>query len=304
MKIVTTTGDFSPYKLSAIQSIQELHKAGFRYVDLSMYTLKPDSAFMQDDWLEEVLKLKTEAQRLGMTFVQAHSPGGNGLEQDENYLDFLIKSTIRSFEICAELGIKNTVVHPGHKLGISKEEWFAGNKAFYEKLLPTAERLGINVLIENSCTVNTGACYWTNTGKEMREFLEYVCHPNLHACWDTGHGNCDGAQYDNITALGDELYAIHYNDNRGNADEHLIPFLGTLNHDEVINALIDIGYKGYFTLECSSSLRPNKYWLGNRKTFDGECRLIEPQLFMQQKLEELLYQTAKYILSSYSLFEE
>ena len=49
--------------------------------------------------------------------------------------------------------------------------------------------------------------------------------------------------------------AIHYNDNRGGGDEHIAPFLGTLNHDEVITALIDVGFKGYFTLECDSMLK-------------------------------------------------
>ena len=304
MKIATTTGDFGRYQLNDIEIINELNKAGFKYVDLSMYEFTPDSPYMKDSWREEVKKLKAEARRLGMSFVQAHSQGGNPLSENESQVDFLIKATLRSIEICAELDIKNTVVHPGQMLGISKEEWFVKNKAFYEKLLPTAEKLGINILIENSCAVNSGACYWANTGKDMREFLEFVNHPNLHACWDTGHGNCDGAQYDNIKALGEELYAIHYNDNRGSCDEHLLPFLGTLNHDEVINALIDINYKGCFTLECCSTLRPDKYWLGNRKSFDGENRLSNPPLFMQQKLEELLYNTAKHILTSYSLFEE
>ena len=40
------------------------------------------------------------------------------------FLDFLVAATIRSIEICALLGIKNTVVHPGFMLDISKEEWF------------------------------------------------------------------------------------------------------------------------------------------------------------------------------------
>lgn len=86
-------------------------------------------------------------------------------------------------------------------------------------------------------------------------------------------------------------------------DEHLIPYLGSLNHDEVINALIDVKFKGYFTLECSSSLVRPKDWLGGRRVFERDTRLAEPQLFMQQRLEALMYDTAKYILSSYGLFE-
>ena len=36
----------------------------------------------------------------------------------------------------------------------------------------------------------------------MVEFLNYVGHPLLHACWDTGHANCEGSQYDDIVTLG------------------------------------------------------------------------------------------------------
>ena len=126
----------------------------------------------------------------------------------------------------------------------------------------------------------------------------------IHGCWDTGHANCEGNQYDEIMALGDELYAIHYNDNRGSRDEHTAPFFGTLNHDEVICALVDVGYKGYFTLECTSSLRPYKYWIGDRREFSRETRLREPQLFMQRHVEALMYDTSKWMLESYNLFEE
>ena len=86
--------------------------------------------------------------------------------------------------------------------------------------------------------------------------------------------------------------------------EHLIPFFGTLNHDEVINALFDVNFKGYFTLEASSSLIKNNYWLGGRRKYKPDTRLAEPQLFMQRKLEALLYDTAEYILSSYDIFEK
>ena len=105
-------------------------------------------------------------------------------------------------------------------------------------------------------------------------------------------------------ALGKELYALHIHDNRGMQDEHLIPYLGTINMDEVINALIEIGYEGYFTFEAASSLRPSRYWLGHRKTFEGDTRLLEPQFFMQTKLEKLMYDMGEYILKSYNLFEE
>lgn len=304
MKIATTTGDFGFYCATDAEKIVELHRAGFRYIDLDMYCFTPNCAYMQDNWREEVQKLKEIADSLGMEFVQAHSQGGNPLSEDQAHVEFLLAATIRSIEICEMLGIKNTVVHSGWGQGISKEEWFERNKLFYEKLFPTAERCGVNVLCENSTKANMGDMYYLITGADMREFIKYVNHPQFHGCWDTGHANCEGAQYDEIMAVGDELYAIHYNDNYGWRDEHVAMFCGILNHDEVLHALIDVGFKGYFTMESSSTLRQYKQWTGARRQYDADTRLSEPQLFMQRHMEKMLYDTAEWMLDTYGILEK
>lgn len=191
---------------------------------------------------------------------------------------------------------------------LTKEEWFEANKAFCEKLFPAAEKCGVKVLCENSTAKNMGGvygkggAYYINTGKDMRKFIEYVNHPRFGGCWDTGHANCEGSQYGEIMALGDKMWAIHYNDNRGGGDEHIAPFLGTLNHDEVITVLIDSGFGGYFTLEGGDSLRP--YWQGNRGRFEKSALLREPQLFMQEHMEKMMYETSEWMLKTYGIFEE
>ena len=114
MKIATTTGDFAFYCKTDEERIRELHCAGFRYIDLSMYTFTQGCVYMQENWREEVQKIKSVADELGMKFVQAHSQGGNPLSEDKEQVDFLLAATIRSIEICEILGIKNTVVHNGY----------------------------------------------------------------------------------------------------------------------------------------------------------------------------------------------
>lgn len=304
MKIATTTGDFTFYCSTDEERIRELHRAGFRYIDLNMYSFKPGCAYMQDTWRDEVKKLQELACELGMTFVQAHSQGGNPLSPDPAHVDFLLAATLRSIEICELLGIKNTVVHNGNAKGLSRDEWFEVNKAFYEKLFPTMERCGVNVLCENSTKSNMGEDYFINSGKDMYDFIKFVDHPMIHGCWDTGHANCEGSQYDEIMAVGDELYAIHYNDNHGAKDDHIVPFLGRMNHDEVINALIDVNFKGYFTLEGGSSLIKYNQWTGHRRRYDKASKLREPQLFMQRHIEALAYDTSKWMLEEYGIFEE
>ena len=195
------------------------------------------------------------------------------------------------------------VLHPGWDKTISKEDWLKENKRFFTELFPYMEKYQVNILHENTSTINMPWCF-PKTGAEMKEFSEYVNHPRFHSCWDTGHANMEGPQYDEILTIGDDLYAIHFNDNRGPQDEHLIPFMGTMNLDEVMHALKDVGFQGPFTLECSSSLRQQKYWLGRRRSFEKDTRLANPPLCLQKELEKYLYQTGKYILEQYDMFEE
>lgn len=304
MKIATTTSDFGGYCNNDADRIRELHRAGFRYIDLSLYSLSPDSPYMRDGWKGEVAKIKAVADELGMQFVQAHAPGGNFLSPRLTDPAFLEQSVIRSIEVCGALGIPNTVLHLGYAADISKEESFEKNRAFCQRLFPVIEHCGVNLLIENSTKLNMKEKYYPNSAADMLEFLRYAGHPQLHICWDTGHANCEGAQYDEILTLGKELYAIHYNDNHGISDAHTLPYFGTLNHDEVIRALIDVDFQGYFALECGARLITAHSWPYKRRPFDGDTRLLNPPMFLQQQTEALMYACAKYMLSAYDAFEE
>ena len=89
----------------------------------------------------------------------------------------------------------------GNKKGISKEEWFLKNKAFYQKLFPTMERCGVNVLCENSTSANLGGDYFINTGKDMRDTV----NPGVtyHASGCLVHG---------LSVVADSLLAVRKRD--------------------------------------------------------------------------------------------
>ena len=149
-----------------------------------------------------------------------------------------------------------------------------------------------------------GVRYFTNSGKDMREFCEYLDHPLFGCCRDTGHANCEGLQYNEIVAIGDKLDALHFNDNTGNGDDHVLPYCGTMNLDDVMQGLIDIGFSGYLTFEAGSTLRPFYYWRGNRRDTDKEKKLSSPTLEMQDIIEKLMYEIGRHALTTYGIFEE
>ena len=309
MRLANTTGDFGKFGMTDCERVRALYDAGFRCVDLSMYQgCDPDWEYLQPGWEKKIEALKQYADDLGMTFVQAHSPGGNPIAKDGSY-ELLMASTVRSIEICGMLGIENNVFHVGSREDIlytreGEKKFFGENAKVLEELYPAMEKWGVNILIENSAKSNMGERYYFFTGEEMKAFIAYTGHPLVHACWDTGHANIEGHQYDHLVVLGDDLRALHINDNLKGGDEHIMPFMGTVNVDEIMHGLMDAGYKGYFTFECDSTVVNPGYWQGARKRFDRDTRLACVPFEVQLAVDKLLYTTGKCILKTYGLWEE
>lgn len=286
---VGTYGNETTWAKMTEKSIRAVAKAGFKYIDISLYRLRNDSDLMKAGWMDIVNDLKSLADELGIKFRQAHSPGYTSFGSDE-----WINTNKRSIDICKMLGIENLVVHATG--GASKDEFFAINSQGYATILPYAAENGVNILCENSTSKNMGAVWYINDGADMREFIKYVQalgYSNFHGCWDTGHANCEGSQYLDILALGDEIYGIHFHDNLG-TDTHMIPYYGNMDIDEVMRALKVIGYSGYFTLETDGSSRVGSTYTGPE--LKGGLNPYTTDRFEQQ---EIIYQIMNYILEKY-----
>ena len=300
MKIATTTADFGAYSDKHTELIDYLHQAGFRYIDLSFYSLESMDPFMEDDWQEYAQQLKKHVADKKMEFVQAHSFGGNAFKDQQTY-DKIVKYTIRSIEACAILGIPQIVVHAPYESHMTEEEFFKKALDFYEEFFPVMEKTGVKVLIENSAEKIVGCDTYFYTGATMRKFLEYANNPLLGACWDTGHANIQGSQYFDIIDLGEYLWGIHVADNQGEEDEHLMPYVGTMSIDEVMSALVKIGYKGAFTFECENTLNTGNTWPNPRATYKDSLKAYMPSLELKLEMEKVLLQIGEHILTKYEI---
>ena len=143
--------------------------------------------------------------------------------------------------------------------------------------------------------------YWIDNATDLMRMIEVVDHPLFHAVWDVGHANMqEMPQDEELRLLGSHVRALHIQDNLQVKDTHLAPFLGTLSLDAVMNGLIDIGYKGYFTFEVGG------FFLGadQRRPFERDTRLAKAPLALRDAFERYLYDLGKCVLQAYDCFEE
>lgn len=310
MKLATTTDDFKAYSSTPAQAIRLFEGTGFKVLDLNLYTVN----FPKSPWVAKGGKWKriTEeagqaAAELGMSFNQAHAPDGEHFTPGEAR-DNLLLATRRSIEACAMLGIKNIVVHPAGNPSFTPTQFMIKNREFYTELYPHMEKYNVNVLIENGAERNSPH-YYLRTGAEMREFLDFLGHPLMHACWDTGHANMRGMdQYSSIVTLGSELYGMHIADNFGEVDSHIVPFFGTGNFDQVLQGLKDIGYAGEFTFESTKTPHNHGDWPHYRAKWQYKgkevTKLLDVPLHIKHKAVALMYEIGKHMLEQYGCFEE
>ena len=143
--------------------------------------------------------------------------------------------------------------------------------------------------------------YWIDNAPDLLTMIQTVDHPLFHAIWDTGHGNMqEMPQEEALRLLGDHVRAVHIQDNMGDCDSHLVPFLGNLNLDSVMNGLLEIGYPGYFTFEVGRVFTPAE----KRRPYAGSNRLVSAPLELRDAFEAYLYTLGRIILEKYGCFEE
>jgi sugar phosphate isomerase/epimerase len=75
---------------------------------------------------------------------------------------------------------------------------------------------------------------------------------DVGVCLDFGHAHMDGDLLDAIETVSGHLIATHVHDNRGKADDHLVPFDGTIDWPAALTAVQKVGYDGTLLFELAA----------------------------------------------------
>lgn len=315
MKLATSTGDFSWYVDTVAEKVKEFKGSKFKYINLEQTGSIPEIFSENDaDWQRLSDDFGEAAAYAGVEYVVSHAPCLHNpvMEalddpKNETYRTN-IRAIRRSIEICHMLGIDRIVVHACADPKLTAEEFYRYNSMFYREFFDLMEKYNITVMTENW----DSNAYHFSTGRELRDFLDYMDHPLLCACWDTAHGNIDGmargiGQYQNIIEIGDKLKGTHISDNFGDCHHHSWPFAGKINFDSVMQGLLDVNYDGFFTFEASYTLLHHNNPPHGRGAWNhnGERvrKLLDPSIELKKKAVDLLYETGKYILDTYGCYE-
>jgi sugar phosphate isomerase/epimerase len=161
-----------------------------------------------------------------------------------------IRHTVACVELAAEFGAKTVSLQPGGPtIGTTITRAIAGRR-FAEGLravLPVARKLGIILAVEPEPGL------FIETAAEYLDFKNefFADEPLVRMNCDIGHLFCvseDPATV--IRKMPSEIVHVHLEDIGSNrVHQHLTPGKGVINFREIFEALKDIGYDGWVTVE-------------------------------------------------------
>ncbi len=194
------------------------------------------------------------AKAADLMIGQVHAPFPTWPESnDEAEFRGMMEAIKKSIRATAIMEAPYLVIHCAMRKGWAPDDDPAATRALnykvFEELIPVAEREGVYLALENMPCRGIPTC----TPEEMCDYIDMMASDRLVACLDTGHANITGVDCgDFARALGHRLKVLHIHDNDGRSDQHITPYMGTVNWKSFMQGLRDIGYQGTLSLESDS----------------------------------------------------
>ena len=239
--------------------LTQVAKCGFEAIELfgtrSHFDYRDESAVAAlAGWLAET----------GLALHGVHAPitdvfGGEGWRAtfsnavtDGERREAAVRETDAALQLARQIPFDVLVVHLGTPA--SKNNPGDNNRAAAVRSLDAicqlAEPLGVRVAVE----VIPNALSDASSLVAMLERDIDVRHAGI--CLDLGHAHLMGDVADTIETASEHLIATHVHDNHGRDDEHLVPYLGSIDWDLALMSFQKIGYDGTYLFELANTSSP------------------------------------------------
>ncbi|HEY1922636.1 MAG TPA: sugar phosphate isomerase/epimerase [Tepidisphaeraceae bacterium] len=203
--------------------------------------------------------IKNQIQSLGLTvsninaftlFAAGDTYHPTWIEDDHRKRDLRIEHTMHCIEFAREMQCRTVSIQPGGPtIGTTIDRPTAGRRFAdgLERLLPIAQRLGVTIAIEPEPGL------FIQTAAEYLEFKNtfFRQDSNIRMNCDIGHLFCVNEDpADAIRSMPQEIAHVHLEDIGANrVHQHLAPGKGAIDFPSIFNALREIHYPGWVTVE-------------------------------------------------------
>ena len=172
---------------------------------------------------------------------------------DEGRRAAAVEAVRAALQVARRVPLRFLVVHLGVVSGdtsSSRDNRPDAARRSLEDIVGHASDVGVQVAIEVIPNALSGP---EALVRMIEEDLEDI---DVGVCLDYGHAHLMGDLGDAIETLSGHLWTTHVHDNRGQRDEHLVPFAGTIDWEAAIVETQKIGYDDVLMLELAGGINP------------------------------------------------
>ncbi len=189
----------------------------------------------------QVAALREVSARLDVNICSIHAPFGDGADLaalDEGQRQSAVAAHQVVVRAAALLGVRHIVIHASSRLPENADvaAHTAAARHSIHRLAEDAALAGVKLAVEN---LPPG--YIGRTADQLAQLVDDIPADVAGYCLDTGHAHVCGLDCAQMAcAMGQRLVSIHWHDNHGQSDEHLLPGFGDIPWPPLFNALAQI----------------------------------------------------------------
>ena len=184
----------------------------------------------------------------GLVTAMCNGPGGIGRGWiDRKLHDELVEKGEKRLQEVADAGLPNMIVLSGNRRGMADDEGLKNSVKGLKRLMPLAEKLGVNVMMELLNSKRDHKDYMCDRTAWGVKLVEEVGSPRFKLLYDIYHMQI--MEGDIIQTLLDNLKYIGHIHTGGVPGRHEINDTQELNYRRICQAIVDAGYQGFIAHE-------------------------------------------------------
>jgi len=180
-------------------------------------------------------------------FAQGDTWHPSWIEPDAEARGRRIEHTLAAVRLARDLGAPGISLEPGGPLppALGRDEAMRLYRQGLAQVLPVAEECGVNLLVEPEPNL------LIERPEEFEDLVSGLSHARLGLNFDLGHFFCVGVDpAEAARRLAPHIRHVHLEDIAPSREHrHLVPGRGAIDFEVVLEALRDIGYDGWVTVE-------------------------------------------------------
>jgi sugar phosphate isomerase/epimerase len=180
-------------------------------------------------------------------FAQGDTWHPSWIETDPALRERRVEHTLAAIRLTRDLGAPGMSLEPGGPLpeGMPRRQAFELYREGLRAVLPLAEECGVDLLVEPEPHL------LIERPEEFEELLQGFSHPRLALNFDIGHFYCVGVDpAAAVRRLARHIRHVHLEDIAPSREhKHLVPGRGAVDLESALEALADVGYDGWITVE-------------------------------------------------------